>query len=409
MQPFDSPEEAAFRAEVRSWLDANATRTTEPAIAPSAIVAEWTPEEEEQRLAEAKKWQATKFDAGWAGISWPPRYGGRGGSVIEQIIFSQEEAHYDVPKDALVVGLGWCGPAVMSLGSEDQKLQLLPALLRGDEVWCQLFSEPAAGSDLAGLMTRAERDGDEWVLNGQKVWTTFAHRSDWGLCIARHDRDLPKHQGLTAFMVDMASPGIECRPLVQMTASSNFNEVFLTDVRVPDAYRIGAVGDGWRVVITTFMHERFGGSFGGGGTVQALRTFIQKEGLASDPRVRRRFADIYARAQALRFTSLRLITAISQGRPVGPEGSVMKLAGTLLLTDIYEMAVDLMGPAGNLVGVDAAWGGEWQDAFLGTPGLRIGGGTDQIQRNIIGERVLGLPGDVRVDKGIAFKDVPSGA
>ncbi len=406
MQPYDSPEEAAFRAEARAWLEAHAVPYAEPPVAPSAIVAEWTPEEEEKKLAEAQEWQRTKFDDGWAGITWPPEYGGRGGTPIQAVIFGQEEAAFDVPHDALVVGLGWCGPAVMALGNEEQKRRLLPPLLRGDEVWCQLFSEPGAGSDLAGLATRAERDGAEWVLTGQKVWTTFAHRSHWGLCVARHDPDVPKHRGITAFLVDMQADGIECRPLRQMTDSSNFNEVFLDGVRVPDADRIGEVGDGWRVAITTFMYERFGGSFGGAGVMRSLRKLVEQSGRAGDPEIRDRFASLYARAHALRYNSLRLITAISQGRLPGPEGSIQKLAGTLLLSDIYEFAVELMGPAAMLAGSDAPWAGEWQDAFLGAPGLRIGGGTDQIQRNIIGERVLGLPGEPRVDKAVPFREVP---
>ena len=409
MQPYDSPEEKAFRDEVTAWLEANAARYVQPPIAPSAIVAEWTEEEEEARLEEAKDWQRTKYDAGWAGITWPTEYGGRGGTPIQAVIFGQEESDFDVPKDALVVGLGWCGPAVMLLGTEEQRQRFLPPLLRGDELWCQLFSEPGAGSDLAGLTTKAVSDGDEWVLSGQKVWTTFAHRSDWGLCIARHDPEQKKHQGLTAFLVGMKADGIECRPLRQMTDSSNFNEVFLDGVRVPDAQRIGEVGDGWRVAITTFMYERFGGSFSGGGVARSLRKLIAASGRQNDPKVRQRYADIYARGQALRYSGLRLITAISQGKAPGPEGSVMKLAGTMVLTDLYEFAVDLLGPEGMLIAGDASHGGEWQDAFLGTPGLRIGGGTDQIQRNIIGERVLGLPPEPRVDKGVPFSEVPRSA
>lgn len=408
MQPYDSPEEAAFRAEASAWLSDHADLRTEPKVNPSAIVAEWTPDEEEQRLAEAQDWQRTKFKDGWAGVGWPVEYGGRGGSPIQAIIFGQEESRFDVPRDALTVGLGWCGPALLQHGAAGQKERFLPPLLRGDEVWCQLFSEPSAGSDLAGLGTRATRDGEEWVITGQKVWTTFAHRSHWGLCIARNDPDAPKHKGMTAFMVDMAAPGIACRPLRQMTRSSNFNEVFLDEVRVPDRHRVGDVGDGWRVVITTFMYERIGGSFAGAGVLDALRDLIAEAGLSGDPLVRDRLAGLYIRAQALRYTGMRLVTAISKGTVPGPEGSIMKLAGTLFLTDLYEFATELLGPSGMLAGGDARWEGEWQDAFLGTPGLRIGGGTDQIQRNIIGERVLGLPGDVRVDKGVPFSKIPTG-
>lgn len=403
MRPYDSPEEAAFRSEARAWLSANARPHAGPPVIPSAIVAEWSPAEEEARLIEARAWQSVKFDAGWAGISWPGLYGGRGGSLIEDRIFAQEEARFDVPRDALVVGTGWCGPALMVHGTSQQRDRFLRPLLRGDEVWCQLFSEPGAGSDLAGLGARAERDGDEWVLTGQKTWTTFAHQADWGLCVARHDASLPKHRGMTAFIVDMRAQGVECRPLVQMTRSANFNEVFLDGVRVPDTLRVGEVGDGWRLVITTFMFERMSASFVAGGTVEALRALAAETG--ADGAVRDRLATLFARSQVLRFTGLRLLTAIARGRPPGPEGSIVKLEGTRLLSDLYDLAIEMLGPAGLLTGTTAPWSGDWSAGFLGAPGLRIGGGTDQIQRNIIGERVLGLPGDVRVDKDVPFEAV----
>ena len=405
VEPFDSPEEAAFRAGARAFLEAHAEPISRDAVTPSAIVAEWSPEEEDRRLTEATGWQRLKYDNGWAGIAWPPEYGGRGGTLMDQLIFGQEEADFDVPQDALVVGTGWCGPAVLQHGSEPQRRRFLTPLLRGEEVWCQLFSEPAAGSDLAGLETRAVADGDEWIVNGQKLWTTFAHKSDWGLCIARHDPDVPKHRGLTAFIVDMREAGIECRPLRQMTSAANFSEVFLSEVRVPDENRVGEVGDGWRVVITTFMWERLAVLPGAMRILDALQRLIEEQGSADSAQIRQRFAAVYATTHALRFTYLRLLTAISQGRMPGPEGSIMKLAGTTLLTDIYELAVDLLGNEGMLGSAVAPWSGEWHAGFLGMPGLRIGGGTDAVQRNIIGERVLGLPGDVRVDKDIPFSSV----
>lgn len=409
MDPHDSPEEAAFRAEARSFLTAHAKPLPSTALAMSAIVAEWSADEEAQRLAEAKTWQRTKFDAGWAGIAWPTVYGGRGGSVVEELIFKMEESEFDVPHDALVVGLGWCGPAVMQHGTAEQRDRFLRPLLSGDEVWCQLFSEPGAGSDLAGLNTKALRDGDEWVLTGQKVWTTFAHHADWGLCIARHDPSAAKHRGLTAFMVDMQTDGVEARPLRQMTDSANFNEVFLNDVRVPDHLRIGEVGDGWRVVISTFMWERFNAVGGSLRVIDALADLIRERGAAADAKVRQRYADIYSRAGALKYTFLRLMTALSQGRMPGPEGSVMKLAATDLLTDVFDLALAVMGGDAQGYGGDAPWEGEWHSGFLGTPGMRIGGGTDAVQRNIIGERVLGLPKDLRVDTDRPFSEIPTGA
>jgi alkylation response protein AidB-like acyl-CoA dehydrogenase len=388
VQPYDSVEESEFRAEARSWLTANAILHLTAPIAPSAIVAEWSPDEEEQKLAEARAWQQRKFEAGWAGVAWPREYGGRGGSPIQQIIFDQEESDFDVPRDALIVGLGWCGPALLFHGSQVLRSRFLQPLLAGEEVWCQLFSEPGAGSDLAGLATRAMRDGDEWIIDGQKVWTTFAHLSDWGLCIARTDPDAPKHRGLSAFIVDMHAQGVQARPLRQMTGAANFNEVFLSDVRVPDSHRVGEVGDGWRVVITTFMFERMGILVGRGSMLDAAK------GLVSDDR---RQIDHWTRnwinGRVLSFTALRQLTALSKGGVPGPEGSLGKLVGTMILSDLYEQAVDNLGAQGLLAGSDAPFEGEWQDAFLGAPGLRIGGGTDQIQRNIIAERVLGLPKD----------------
>ncbi|HJU80456.1 MAG TPA: acyl-CoA dehydrogenase family protein [Acidimicrobiia bacterium] len=394
MEPFDSPEEAQFRAQARAWLEANADRPPAPPIAPSAIVAEWTPAEEVQKLAEARAWQKLKFDAGWAGIAWPPAYGGRGRSIVEHNIFSAEESHFDIPHDALVVGLAWCGPAVLLLGNEEQRQRLLPPLLSGSEVWCQLFSEPGSGSDLASLSTKAVHDGDEWVISGQKVWTTFAHLSDWGLCIARTDPELPPHRGLSAFVVDMRSPGVETRQIRQMTGSANFNEVFLNEVRVPDSNRIGEVGDGWRVVITTFMFERTA-VLSIGATVADAFTSLLAARAPGDGSQRDRFLRVIVAGKALGYTQLRMATALSQGRMPGPEGSVAKLVGTTLLADLYDQALDVLGADGLLADGDAPYGGEWQDAFLGTPGLRIGGGTDQIQRNIIAERILGLPKDWR--------------
>jgi alkylation response protein AidB-like acyl-CoA dehydrogenase len=247
---------------------------------------------------------------------------------------------------------------------------------------------------LVSLSTSAERDGEEWIISGQKVWTTFAHLSERGLCIARTNPDLPAHQGLSAFVVDMKSPGVEARPIRQMTGSANFNEVFLNEVRVPDSDRIGEVGDGWRVVITTFMFERTAVLSVGMTVADAFAALLAERG-ASDRRSRDRFLRVVVAGKALGYTHLRMETALAHGRLPGPEGSSAKLVGTLLLADIYDQALDLLGADGMLANGDAPHGGEWQDAFLGTPGLRIGGGTDQIQRNIIAERILGLPKDLR--------------
>lgn len=410
MEPYDSPEEAAFRVQARAWLESNASKPVQPPIAPSAIVAEWSPEEEEAKLAQASAWQRRKQEAGWAAVAWPVKYGGRGGTLTEQVIFSQEESAFDLPHDALAVGIGWCGPAILFHGNPDQRARFLPPLLSGDEIWCQLFSEPGAGSDLAGLSTRAERDGDEWILNGQKVWTTFAHRSDWGLCIARTDQQAERHHGLSAFIVDMRSPGVTARPLRQMTGSAIFNEVFLDDVRLSDELRVGEVGDGWRVVITTFMFERTS-VFATAGAVAGPMEDLLRERKSDDKGNRDRqihrdrWMKTWIGGRVLGFTNLRLLTSITQGKVPGPEGSLGKLVGTTLLSDLYDQAMDLLGAEGMLAGTDAPFSGEWQDAFLGTPGLRIGGGTDQIQRNIIAERILGLPKDVLAKDDLAKVDL----
>jgi alkylation response protein AidB-like acyl-CoA dehydrogenase len=378
-------------------LEANAARPAAPPIAPSAIVAEWSEEAEERKLAEARSWQRRKFDAGWAGVAWPHEYGGRGGTEIEQLIFDDEESRFDVPRDALAVGLGWCGPALLLLGEEDQKQRLIPPLLSGGQVWCQLFSEPGAGSDLAGLSTRASRDGEEWVLAGEKVWTTFAHHSDLGLCIARTDPEGGRHRGLTAFVVDMRSAGVAVSRIRQMTGAANFSQVFLDDVRVPDSNRLGAVGDGWRVVITTFMFERTAASFAGGPMVEALRRLLTGGPHRLDPRRRDDWVRIWITDRILAYAAMRRLTALGRGVGPGPEGSLNKLVGTNMLSELYEQAVGLLGADGMLAGADSPQEGEWQAAFLGTPGLRVGGGTDPIQRNIIAERLLGLPRDLRPD------------
>ncbi len=311
---------------------------------------------------------------------------------MEAVIFDEEEAGLDVPHDTLAVGLRWCGPALLHHGDDGQRSRFLPSLLRGDEIWCQLFSEPGAGSDLAGLGTRAHRDGEEWRLTGQKAWTTFAHRSDWGLCIARHDPEAARHQGLTAFLVELASPGVSVRPLRQMTGGSNFNEVFLDDVPVPDRHRLGRVGDGWKVAITTFMYERLGVAVP---TDAILARLAMELGPDPDPVTRDRLLELVVRSRVGRLHHLRTLTSLASGRPPGPEGSLTKLAATLLLSDIYRLALDATGAPSLLAGAEAPAAGAWLVAFLGTQGIRIGGGSDEIQRTIIGERVLGLPGEPR--------------
>ena len=408
----DTPEEAAFRAEARAWLEANAQRRQPDDPRQDALG---------ERLGEAaiqaaKAWQKKKADADWACIRWPKEYGGRGATAIQSVIWGQEEAQFRTPLNIFGIGHGMCGPTIMTHGRDEQKAQWLPKLLSGEEVWCQLFSESSAGSDLAGLRTTAVRDGDDWIINGQKIWTTGAQFCDWGILVTRHDPTLPKHAGLTYFVVDMHSPGIEVRPIVQINGGTGFNEVFFTDVRIPDANRLGEVGDGWRVAITTLMNERasIGGGGGGGGGIgdllkMAAELEVEGKPAIEDRAVRENLASFYVRSKGVELTGRRTTSALSQGKTPGPEASLLKLVGAKLIQEIADYGIEIQGTAGGTM--DAEFtpdGGSWQERYLGIPGLRIAGGTDEVLRNIIAERVLRLPPEVRMDKEVAYKDVPTG-
>jgi alkylation response protein AidB-like acyl-CoA dehydrogenase len=408
----DTPEEAAFRAEVRRFLDANAGRksatetTHRGRYIPDANMAE--------SLARAKAWQAQKADAGFAAITWPKRWGGRGGSPIEQVIYNQEEANYAVPRGVFEIGLGMCIPTMMTYGAPAQLERYVRPALRGEEIWCQLFSEPSGGSDLAALRTRAVRDGDEWVLNGQKIWTSGAHFADFGIIVTRTDPDVPKHQGLTFFFLDMKSPGIEVRRIKQISGTSNFNEVFFTDVRVPDGQRLGKVGDGWKVSLTTLMNERLAVGDAPGPDFDDIfalaRTLELDDGPAiRNPAVREKLADWYVKTVGLKYTKFRAMTALSRGQTPGPEASITKLVSASKLQDIASYGIDLMGMAGGVMDAEVAPMEAWfQEALLYAPGMRIAGGSDEILRNIIAERVLGMPGDIRVDKDVPFRELKTG-
>jgi alkylation response protein AidB-like acyl-CoA dehydrogenase len=298
------------------------------------------------------------------------------------------------------------GPTIIAHGTPEQKERFLRPLLRGEEVWCQLFSEPGAGSDLAGLSCRAVRDGDEWVVTGQKVWTSGAHESDWGILLARTDPDQPKHRGITYFLVDMHSPGIEIRPLRQMTGAAHFNEVFLTDVRIPHANVLGDVNGGWGVAMTTLANERV--FIGGGGTGPSFPDLIdlaRKLGRTDDPVVRQSLAAAHTRVELLRYLGLRVRTATSRGEMPGVEASVMKLAHATNLKHLGDLAMAIEGAAGMLIGDDAPSGGVWQQQLLSAPSIRIAGGSDEVQRNIMGERALGLPSEPRPDKSAPWREL----
>ena len=401
----DTPEEARFRAEVRAFLDANAEKKT------AENTAFRVPYGSDELVAVAKDWQRRKAEAGMAGLTWPIEYGGRGMPQINQVIYNQEEAKYLVPRGVFEIGLGMCIPVMMTFATEEQKRRFVGPALRGEEVWCQLFSEPAGGSDVAGLRTRAVRDGDDWVINGQKIWTSGAHFSDWGVIVVRTDPSQPKHKGLSFFFLDMKSRGIEVKRIRQIAGTSNFNEVFFTDVRVPDSQRLGKVGEGWRVAIATLMNERLAvGETPAPDFPEIFRLCRQLEledGPAiRSPLVRDKLADWYVQQQGLKFAKFRTMTALSRGETPGPESSMTKVVSANKRQAIAHFGIELMEMAGSVSDPELApLKAMMQEAILSSPGSRIAGGTDEILRNIIAERVLGLPQDVRVDKDIPFQDL----
>jgi len=323
-------------------------------------------------------------------------------------------ARYVTPDGLFIIGQGMCAPTLMAYGNDDHKAEHLPKIASGEEVWCQLFSEPVAGSDLAGIKTRAVREGDKWVINGQKVWTSGAHYSDFGLLITRTDPSQPKHKGLTMFFLDMKTPGVEVRPIKQINGNQDFNEVYFTDVVIPDSQRLGNEGDGWKVALVTLMNERL--AVGGGlsnsvmDVFKATQTQDYGDGLAiEDHAVRDRLADWYCRESGLKFTSYRMITALSRGQDPGPEASISKVVVAANNNQSANFALD-MQDYGGILDDDgrAGFGNQFQRQFLRSPANRIEGGSDEILRNIIAERVLGMPADMRPDKNVPFAELPQG-
>ncbi len=398
----DTPQEAEFRAEVAEWLEQHAPTREELAGL--------------GEIQQSKLWQKRKYDAGWACIRWPKEYGGRDATAIQSVIWNQEESKHPVPTGIFQIGQGMAAPTMMSWATEDQKRFHLPPLASGEHIWCQLFSEPSAGSDLAGIRTRAERDGNDWIINGQKIWTSGAHYSDYGILVVRTDPTVPKHKGLTYFFVDMKSPGVEIKPIKQISGGANFNEVFFTDVRIPDEQRLGAVGQGWQVSLTTLMNER-AAIGGGGGGVGFDRVFRLAQKLAIDERpaienaqVRSALANWYCQESGLKYTGYRSLTALSRGETPGPENSIGKYVGASKSQDMASFAIDLLEMSGILEDrATAMGGGIYTGTYMNAPGIRIAGGSDEIMLNILAERVLGLPQDIRVDKGVPFNEVPSGS
>ena len=404
----DTPQEAEFRAKCRAWLEANAElKTKKTNSAKNMNVGN------KSLLEEAAEWQKKKYDAGWAMIHWPKEFGGIGATPIERIIWAQEESKFNVPKGVYEIGLGMAGPVMMEYATDEQKERYLPPMAEGKEIWCQLFSEPSAGSDVAGLRSKAVQDGENWIVNGQKVWTSGAHFSDFGILVVRHDPSLEKHKGLTFFFVDMKSPGIEVKPIKQLTGGSSFNEVYFNDVVIPDSQRLGEIGDGWKVAITTLMNERL--AVGDADGVDANEAFElakkhDKDGeqLIDNNAVRESIADWYCEASGLKNTKLRTMSALSRGDTPGPEASITKIVSANKLQAIGNFGMDSSDMSGMLMDEESDFI-KFQMAWMGAAGLRIAGGTDEILKNIIAERVLGLPQEARADKGLAFKDIPSGS
>ena len=404
----DTPKEAEFRAKCRAWLEANAElKTKKTNSAKNMNIGN------KSLLEAAAEWQKKKYDAGWAMIHWPKEFGGIGATPIERIIWAQEESKFNVPKGVYEIGLGMAGPVMMEYATDEQKERYLPPMAEGKEIWCQLFSEPSAGSDVAGLRSKAVQDGENWIVNGQKVWTSGAHFSDFGILVVRHDPSLEKHKGLTFFFVDMKSPGIEVKPIKQLTGGSSFNEVYFNDVVIPDSQRLGEIGDGWKVAITTLMNERL--AVGDADGVDANEAFElakkhDKDGeqLIDNNAVRESIADWYCEASGLKNTKLRTMSALSRGDTPGPEASITKIVSANKLQAIGNFGMDSSDMSGMLMDEKSDFI-KFQMAWMGAAGLRIAGGTDEILKNIIAERVLGLPQEARADKGLAFKDIPSGS
>jgi alkylation response protein AidB-like acyl-CoA dehydrogenase len=406
----DTPEEAAYRKQAREWLEANAPKTRAGRSDPLA--------EGSDTLAPAKAWQAKKAAAGYACITWPKAWGGQGGAPMQNIIFGQEEAKFPIPGNPFQIGLGMCVPTLMTFADDATKARFGGPAIRGEEIWCQLFSEPSGGSDVAAARTKAERAPDgsgDWIINGQKVWTTGAQFSDYGIVICRTNPDAPKHKGLTMFWIDMHDPGVEVKPIHQMSGGSGFNEVFFTDLRVKDSQRLGAVDDGWRVSLVTLMNERLavGGATGAGWSalMEAARNTPSPNGgtALADSALREKLADWYVQSEGLKHTRNRTMTALSRGETPGPESSIGKVISATQMQDLAHAAVEMLDQYGIINDPELApLRGAFHMSLMSAPGLRIAGGTDEILRNIIAERVLGLPGDIRVDKDVAFKDMPTG-
>jgi acyl-CoA dehydrogenase len=414
------PDDARqFARQAREFLDAHATRAEQAEFRwgqgedTVAYFDADPPDVKDAKLRAAKDWQRTRYEHGFGWISGPPEYGGQGLTPVHELIYNGIESEYDVPDTGTlsVIGLGMIGPTILAHGQQAIKDRYLPALYRGDIIACQLFSEPEAGSDLASLRTRAVSDGDEWVLDGQKVWTSIAQHSQIGMALCRTDMDVPKHKGITAFLVDMSAPGVEIRPLRQMTGASDFNEVFLTGVRVPDDHRLGEVNAGWRVALTTLMNERatVGGTRSGGVaeslTPDRFSALMRATGTLDDRALRAELSGLLADMFATGHLNARAVRAMQAGMTPGPERSVAKLMHGQNLTKAAHFASRVLGP--RIIADTGEWGTyAWAELLLATPALRILGGTEEVMKNILAERVLGLPKEPGIDTTSSFRELP---
>jgi alkylation response protein AidB-like acyl-CoA dehydrogenase len=380
-----------YAARARAWLEAAQPKATAD-------------------VAGAQEFMAALYDAGYSGISWPAEYGGQGLSAAEERAFQQVAREFSLPVSVFGIGLGMCGPTLVSIGTEAQKQRHVRPLLRGEEIWCQMFSEPGAGSDVASLQTKAVLDGDTWLINGQKVWTTVAHHADYGLLIARTDPSVPKHQGITMFIIDMHHPGVTVRPLRDMTGDAHFNEIFFDDVAVPADRVVGEVNGGWSAAVTTLLHERVSigmGSAGGDRPMSygKVAELARSRGLTGDPAVRDRLVDLYLRERAFELLTARMSQEVKAGINPGARGSVSKLLLADLVLHSADAASEILGPEAV-----ASEPGDHKiaQALSWAPGMALGGGTNEIMRNIIGDRVLGLPREPQVDREVPFHELKVG-
>jgi acyl-CoA dehydrogenase len=398
----DTPAEAAFRTEARAWLAANGGEYAQPPPEP------WPDREAAER---ARAWLRRKAEAGYATITWPRDVGGRGGTAMEEVIFAEEEDKYFVPQGGSVSrGLSLAIPAIRKHGTPEQFARFAGPTMRAEILWCQLFSEPSAGSDLAGLRTRAVKDGERWIVNGQKVWSSGAHYADWGILMARTDFKVPKHKGISFFLLDMKTPGIEVRPIRQINGNSEFNEVFLTDVAIPDDCRVGALGEGWQVAMTVLMNER---AMSGNGSESFVRELARRarqsprgnETALDSAAVRAKLAHWYAEEQGVKYFGYRLLTSLSKGEPPPASAAMVKLVSASNLQQTRAFAMDLDDFAGLFENPEQPQQSAVFQDYLWAAVMRIAGGADEILRNQLAERMLGLPGEIRVDKDKPFDEL----